>query len=75
MKQKPLLEPFVRGFGANKYPRDVRCIWGSIMKGTIPRVPPFSLLKVGPSWPKADRYGYRGPQLHLFQGGVTPVAQ
>lgn len=41
----PLLEPLKRGLGPNKYPRDIMCIMGLIIKGTIPMVPPFSLLK------------------------------
>ena len=27
----------------NKYPRDIRCIWGWLSRAPIPRVPPFSL--------------------------------
>ena len=30
----PLLKPFKRGVGPDKYPRDIRCIMGMIVKGT-----------------------------------------
>ena len=44
----PLLEPFFqRGLGPNKYPRNIRCIWGWLLRGTIPKVPAFSLWSLG----------------------------
>ena len=44
-------------------------------EGNHPKGTTIFPIKGGPKLAKADRYGYRGPQLHLFQGGVTPVAQ
>ena len=44
-----LLEPFKRGLGPNKYPL-YKVYIGLIIKGTIPKVPAFSLWSLGVPW-------------------------
>ena len=43
LRKKQIQSPLKGDMGPNKYPLFLRCIWGLIIKGTIPRVPAFSL--------------------------------